>query len=41
MTKDSAWALTTRYLFGEPDVDHWTENAQEFKRIAYGEQENM
>lgn len=27
-------------LVGEPDVDYWTQNAREFKRVAFGEQEN-
>ena len=28
-------------LVGEPDVDYWTQNAREFKRVAFGEQENL
>ena len=28
-------------LIGEPEVDYWTQNAREFKRIAFGEQENL
>ncbi len=28
-------------LVGEPDMDYWTQNAREFKRIAFGEQENL
>lgn len=32
---------TYQLLIGEPDVDYWTQNAREFKRVAFGEQENM
>ena len=32
-------------FIGEPDMDYWTQNAREFKRIAFGitfnEQDNL